>query len=366
MAQRLRYTRREVLRTAAFGLLSAPFAALARTAQQKEYWEPARVPFRGSDDALLDNIERAAFDFIWNEAGTTTGQVKDRALLNGNDTLVISSIAATGFGSSGHCIAEARGYRKKEEIVKRVRDTLRFLWQKLPHVHGFYYHFVDMNTGARKWECEISSIDTSILLCGVLTARQHFADAEIQDLATKIYARVDWPWMLNDDRTLSMGWHPEDGFLKYRWDHYCELMMIYLLAMAAPVHPIPSETWNAWTRPTVSFDGLEYISGPDPLFTHQYSQAWEISATSATLTLTILRTQPRRRRRTNYSAFPCAINFPITASICGVLPRRTRLRVIRLGVGHRRRESWMAASFPALLVVPCRFFIVTACWFCAQ
>jgi hypothetical protein len=274
MAQRLRYTRREVLRTAAFGLLSAPFAALARTAQQKEYWEPARVPFRGSDDALLDNIERAAFDFIWNEAGTTTGQVKDRALLNGNDTLVISSIAATGFGSSGHCIAEARGYRKKEEIVKRVRDTLRFLWQKLPHVHGFYYHFVDMNTGARKWECEISSIDTSILLCGVLTARQHFADAEIQDLATKIYARVDWPWMLNDDRTLSMGWHPEDGFLKYRWDHYCELMMIYLLAMAAPVHPIPSETWNAWTRPTVSFDGLEYISGPDPLFTHQYSQAW--------------------------------------------------------------------------------------------
>jgi hypothetical protein len=274
MGQVSQHTRRELLRAAALGLLSVPFASLATIAKPREFLEPARVPYRGSDDALLDEMERAALDFFWNEAGATTGQVKDRALLNGNDTLVISSIAATGFGLSGLCIAEARGYKKKEEIVERVRRTLRFLWQRLPHTHGFYYHFIDMNSGERKWECELSSIDTAILLCGVLTARQHFADAEIQDLGTKIYERVDWPWMLDDGQTLSMGWHPEDGFLPYRWERYCELMMIYLLAMGSATHPIAAETWNAWTRPTVTFDGLEYISGPDPLFTHQYAQAW--------------------------------------------------------------------------------------------
>jgi hypothetical protein len=146
-----------------------------------------------------DEIERTAFDFFWNEAGTS-GQVKDRAQAQGKDTHTIASIAATGFGLSGLCIADARGYGKKAEIVERVRGTLRFLWQKLPHEHGFYYHFIDMNTGERQWKCEISSIDTSLLLCGVLTARQHFADAEIQDLATKIYERVDWPWILNGAR----------------------------------------------------------------------------------------------------------------------------------------------------------------------
>jgi hypothetical protein len=108
----------------------------------------------------------------------------------------------------------------------------------------------------------------------VLTARQHFADSEIQDLATKIYERVDWPWMLNGGKTLSMGWHPESGFLDARWNQYCELMMIYLLALGSPTHPIPAKAWKAWTRPTVEFQGLEYISGNDPLFTHQYSHAW--------------------------------------------------------------------------------------------
>ena len=269
------FSRRELLRAAALGAASLPFSRFALGAQAKpKFAEPAQVPYSGSDDALLDEIERTAFDFFWNEAGAPTGQVKDRALLNGDDKHTIASIAATGFGLSGLCIGEARGYRKNDEIAARVRTTLRFLWQKLPHQHGFYYHFIDMNTGERQWKCEISSIDTSLLLCGVLTARQHFADAEIQDLATKIYERVDWPWMLNGGNTLSMGWHPESGFLNARWEHYCELMMIYLLALGSPTHPIPAETWKAWARPTVKFQGIEYISGNDPLFTHQYSQAW--------------------------------------------------------------------------------------------
>jgi hypothetical protein len=117
-------------------------------------------------------------------------------------------------------------------------------------------------------------MDTSLLLCGVLTARAHFSDAEIQDLATAIYERVDWPWMLNGGKTFSMGWKPEEGFLKSRWDHYCELMMIYLLALGSPTHPVSKEAWDSWSRPNVKFQEFEYISGHDPLFTHQYSQAW--------------------------------------------------------------------------------------------
>ncbi len=116
-----------------------------------------------------------------------------------------------------------------EDILKRVRNTLRFLANDLPNEHGFFYHFIHMDSGKRWEKCELSSIDTSLLLCGVLTARQYFSDQEIKDLATKIYERVDWPWMLNGGPTLSMGWHPESGFLDARWEHYCELMMIYLL-----------------------------------------------------------------------------------------------------------------------------------------
>jgi hypothetical protein len=131
-----------------------------------------------------------------------------------------------------------------------------------------------MNTGQRWAQSELSSIDTSLLLCGVLTARQYFQDAMIQDLATKIYARVDWPWMMNGGPTFSMGWMPESGFLAARWEHYCELMMIYLLGIGSTTKPVSPDSWNAWTRPTVTFQGLTYISGNDPLFTHQYSHAW--------------------------------------------------------------------------------------------
>jgi hypothetical protein len=144
----------------------------------------------------------------------------------------------------------------------------------MPHEHGFFYHFIEMHTGARVWDCELSSIDTSLLLAGVLTARQHFHDQQIQDLATTIYERVDWPWMLNGGRTLSMGWKPESGFLDARWDHYCELMMIYLLGYGSPSHPLDPTTWDAWTRPTYTYDGITYISAGAPLFTHQYSHAW--------------------------------------------------------------------------------------------
>jgi hypothetical protein len=275
MFQRPQRTRREMLKKTALGLVSLTgLVPTAWPANEKKFALPTRTPYRGSDDQLLDEIERAAFAFFWNEASSKTGQVRDRALLNGNDHRPAASIAATGFGLTGLCIGDSRGYGEPEEIRERVRQTLRFMKQKMPHEHGFFYHFIDLDSGARMWDCELSSIDSSILLCGVLSARQHFRDAEIQDLATAIYERVDWPWMLDGGKTFSMGWKPEGGFLDGRWDHYCELMMIYLLALGSPTHSVSSETWKAWKRPTVKFQEFEYISGDDPLFTHQYSQAW--------------------------------------------------------------------------------------------
>jgi len=268
-------SRREVMRMCG-GLLTSPLATLTGCGKRapRSFLEPTGAPYEGTDAQLLDEIQRAIFQFFWDEASQKTGQVKDRALANGNDSRMMSSIAATGFGLTSLCIGDQRGYGKSPEILERVRKTLRFLANDLPNERGFFFHFVHMETGQRWEKCELSSIDSSLLLCGVLTARQYFADQEIKDLATKIYERVDWPWMLNGGSTLSMGWTPESGFLNARWEHYCELMMIYLLAIGSPTHPMPASSWDAWTRPKIQYQGIEYISGNDPIFTHQYSQAW--------------------------------------------------------------------------------------------
>ena len=262
-------TRRQLLRSCG-GLALAPTLAAITACKSKSSTTPAAV----DPNQMLDEVQCAIFDFFWTEASPETGQVKDRALVNGSDTRTTASIAATGFGLSALCIGHERGYRSQTEIKERVRNTLSFTAKKLPHEHGFFYHFIDMNTGERIGKCELSSIDSSLFYCGILTARQYFSDPEIQDLATKIYERVDWPWMLNGGPTFSMGWHPETGFIDGRWSHYCELMMIYLLAIGSPTHPVGPETWDAWTRPTIHYQGIDYISGNDPLFTHQYSQAW--------------------------------------------------------------------------------------------
>ncbi len=228
-----------------------------------------------TDDQFLDEIERATFLYFWEQASSTTGLVKDRAFASGNDSRTVSSIAATGFGLAALCIADQRGYMASANIVARVQATLSFLLNQMPNQNGFFYHFVDMNTGQRVNNSEVSSIDTAILLCGVLTCRQHFQDQQIADLATQIYQRVNWPWMLNGGNTFSMGWTPESGFLTTRWDTYSELMMLYLLAIGATVNPIPTSAWQAFTRPSLTYQGLTYITNTSaPLFIHQYSHAW--------------------------------------------------------------------------------------------
>jgi hypothetical protein len=269
-------SRRDVVKFGGLGLLASPFVGFTgcQRPAPAPFVEPAGAPFQGTDDQLLDEIQRASFDFFWNEASPNTCQIKDRALARGGDARMMASIAATGFGLTSLCIGERRGFGKSPEITDRVKKTLRYIANELHHEHGFFFHFIHMETGQRWEKCELSSIDSSILLCGVLTARQHFADQEIKDLATKIYERVDWPWMLNGGKTFSMGWHPESGFLGARWNHFCELMMIYLLAIGSPTHPVPASSWNEWTRPTVKYHGIEFISGDDPIFTHQYSHAW--------------------------------------------------------------------------------------------
>jgi hypothetical protein len=238
----------------------------------------ARMPggdgYSGTDDQLLDAIEAAAFLYYWEQTDPATGQIKDRALAAGNDTRTLSSIAATGFGLTVLCIADQRGYMASQQITARVQTTLQFILDQLQGQNGFFYHFIDMSTGMRAGSSEVSSIDTAILLCGVLTCRAHFPQTQIASLATQIYQQVNWAWMLNGGATLAMAWTPESGFAASRWDHYSELMMLYLLAIGSPTYPIPASSWSAWTRPVITYQGLTYISGADPLFVHQYSHAW--------------------------------------------------------------------------------------------
>ena len=228
-----------------------------------------------TDDQFLDQIERAIFQFFWEQASATTGLVKDRALAAGNDSRTVPSIASTGFGLTALCIGHKRGYGDAAQIQSRVAATLAFLANQQTNVNGFFYHFIDMNTGARVRSSEVSSIDSSMLLCGVLACRQYFQDAQIQSLATQIYNRVNWPWMLNGGAAFSMGWTPENGFITSRWDTYSELMMIYLLAIGSTTNPVPASAWDAFARPTLTYQGLTYITNLDaPLFIHQYSHAW--------------------------------------------------------------------------------------------
>ncbi|MDQ1523788.1 MAG: hypothetical protein QOE47_1712, partial [Pyrinomonadaceae bacterium] len=231
------------------------------------------------DEALLEDMSRRAFRYFWEQADASTGLVRDRARTDNSpideNHRDVASIAATGFGLTALCVAAERGWINPSEARERVRATLRFFATRAMHEHGWFYHWMDARTGARRWQSEVSSIDTALLLGGALTARQKFrGDAEVVRLATEIYERVDFPWMLNNHPTLlSHGWRPETGFIKYRWNAYSEHLILYLLAIGSPAHPITPRSWFAWQRERISYAGYTYITG-GPLFIHQYSHAW--------------------------------------------------------------------------------------------
>ena len=205
-------------------------------------------------EALVVEWQRRCFLYLWEQAEPTTGLVRDRAPADGGPERIDpadpppASIAATGFALSALPVAEGRGWITREQAYHRALTTLRFLHDDAPHHKGFYYHFVDMKTGRRLWDSELSSIDTALLIAGVLTVGQHFADTEVQQLADALYERVEWPWMLDGKDTLSMGWSPEGGFLPWRWDHYSEHMILQILGLGSPTHPLPAATWHAWRR----------------------------------------------------------------------------------------------------------------------
>jgi hypothetical protein len=227
------------------------------------------------DDAFLDELEKVNFQYFWDQAGPQTGLVRDRCNVLQNDNSIVASIAATGFGLTALCIAEHRGFVPRADARDRALLTLRFLWKKMPTHRGFFYHFADINTGERVWDSEVSSVDTSILLCGILTCRRHFEEhSEVSLMAYEIFNRVDWSWLSEDTSLLPHGWTPEFGFLPYRWDYYSEMMMIYLLGLGSQQHPLPAQAWNAWKRTRFEYDGIRYIGSFAPLFVHQYSQAW--------------------------------------------------------------------------------------------
>ena len=275
-------SRRQLLRQIAGVSLGLPLAHCeALLAQQRTatlHKKPASPPILTAlsreDDQFLDELERAQFLFFWEQANPLTGLIKDRCNVRAADTGVVASIASTGFGLTAICIAEKRGFISYQEARLRVIATLVFLWKKLPTHRGFFYHFANINTGERIWDSEVSSVDTSILLCGILTCRQHFHDRDISELGHAIFDRVDWTWLSEDTALLPHGWTPEFGFLTSKWDYYSELMMIYLLGMGSSSHPLPPQTWTAWKRTTFEYDGLRYIGSFAPLFVHQYSQAW--------------------------------------------------------------------------------------------
>jgi len=226
------------------------------------------------DDQLLNDIEAANFLYFWEQANPKNGLVKDRSNSQGNDSRIVASIAATGFGLTALCIGEKRGLVPRTAAQERVRTCLSFLAGKLTHHRGFFYHWANINTGERVWDSEVSSVDTAILLCGILTCRQYFQNSGISHLADEIFDRVDWTWLSEDTPLLPHGWTPEIGFLPYRWDYYSELMMMYLLGLGSTTYPLREDAWHAWKRLTFEYDGLRYIGSFAPLFVHQYSQAW--------------------------------------------------------------------------------------------
>ena len=250
-------------------------AKAGRHPEQPQAANPSpSAPVSPQDDQFLDELERSSFQFFWEQANPQTGLIKDRCNVRAADQSLAASIASTGFGLTAICIADERGFVNHAEARLRVVQGLSFLWHKLPTHRGFFYHFANFNTGERMWDSEVSSVDTAILLCGVLTCRQHFRDKDIDQLAHAIFDRVEWTWLSEDTSLLSHGWTPELGFIPSRWDYYSELMMIYLLGMGSETYPLNKDAWFAWKRTIFEYDGLRYIGSFAPLFVHQYSQAW--------------------------------------------------------------------------------------------
>ena len=235
-----------------------------------------------SDEDLVERLQRAAFGYIETYAHPKTGLVADTSR-DGSP----ASIAVVGFALACYAVGVERGWMARDAAARRVLTTLAFFHDSpqgedvdATGFKGFYYHFLDMEAGHRVWRCELSMIDSALLLAGMLTAAAYFdgddeTEAEIRALAERLYRRVDWAWAKDTHETLAQGWKPEFGFLRYGWEGYDEATILYLLALGSPTHPLPAESFGGWT---VTYQ-WERLLGQDvlyagPLFTHLFSHAF--------------------------------------------------------------------------------------------
>ncbi len=235
-----------------------------------------------SDEALLDRLQCAAFGYFVQNMNPHNGLVADTSRDNSP-----VSIAVVGFALSVYPVAVERGWMERADAVQRSLAALRFFRDSdqsgsptATGYKGFYYHFLDIHTGVRVWQSELSMIDTALLIVGVLTASMYFTadtpdEAELRELADFLYRRIDWRWAQDDGDTIKQGWKPESGFLHYGWEGYSEAIVLYVLALGSPTHPIKGDCYAAWTA-TYQWENLynhDYLYA-GPLFVHQFSHAW--------------------------------------------------------------------------------------------
>lgn len=226
-----------------------------------------------TDDQFLDDLQRRAFRFFFDTAHAHTGLIPDRAKADGSKSGDMASVAAVGFGLTALVIGAERGWESKAECRACAERVLRTLWRDTQHEHGFFYHFVDMRTGVRGWDCEASTIDTALAVMGALSAGRYFGGV-VAELAQAIEARADWAWMVDAGGRISHGWKPEGGFLEWSWDQYSEHYGMTWFAVHGASKPAPASTWTAWRRePWVSYAGERFLQHA-PLFVHQFPQAW--------------------------------------------------------------------------------------------
>jgi len=233
-------------------------------------------------EAELEMLQRESFSYFVHETNPTNGLVLDKTAPDWP-----ASIAATGFALAAYPVGIERGFISRAAAAERTLTTLRFFWTS-PHgpevdatgYQGFYYHFLDMRTGRRAWQCELSTVDSAFLLAGALTAGSYFdADTadehEIRTLVDALYRRANWHWAQNKGATLTHGWKPESGFLRYRWEGYDEALLVYMLALGSPTYPLPDNSYAAWcsTYQWQHCYGYDYLYAGS-LFTHQLSHIW--------------------------------------------------------------------------------------------
>lgn len=235
-----------------------------------------------SNEDMVDSLQRDAFGYFLRENNPANGLVLDKTQADAP-----ASIAAIGFALAGYPAGVERLWMTRAEATERTLAVLRFFWTSpqgtapdATGYKGFYYHFLDMTTGRRAGMCELSTIDTAFLLAGMLTAAIYFDEdcedeREIRTLADALYRRADWQWARNGGATITHGWKPKSGFLKYRWNGYDEALLVYVLGLGSPTYPLPEECYSAWasTYEWKEIYGHEFLFGSS-LFVHQYSHQW--------------------------------------------------------------------------------------------